>query len=294
MLRSGAHWKDLPAEYGNWKSAHQHFTRWAKAGRWGKIFQVILENSDSIDTTILWVHQQEGRGGGGARTRLWGVTGAGLAPRFSWWPTPRVGPCALPSLEARERIPRAIPLLSGIETDCVIADKGYKSNKILASIRSERSVAVILAKANRRDPWIHHRELYGGRNLIERAFNKLMHWRGIASRYDRRSLYSLSTLYLVASVGWRKQLSILPSAFRGPSGALMSWRLSMGLAAFFIGAPTSAAFGRQMQLGGPPPRLVCPSRGVVWPMIVHMAPSSRSRVANRPFITSQPGPWPRT
>ena len=45
-------------------------------------------------------------------------------------------------------------------------------------------------------------ELYQERNLIERAFNKLKQWQRIATRYDRRSLYFLSALHLVASVIW--------------------------------------------------------------------------------------------
>ena len=45
-------------------------------------------------------------------------------------------------------------------------------------------------------------ELYRERNLIERAFNKLKQWRRIATRYDRKSLYFLSALHLVASVIW--------------------------------------------------------------------------------------------
>lgn len=98
--------------------------------------------------------------------------------------------------------PQAIPLLSGIETGSVIADKGYESNRILGYIRSKGAKAVIPPKVNRRQPWEYDRELYRQRNLIERAFNKLKHWRRIATRYDRRCLYFLSALYLVSSVIW--------------------------------------------------------------------------------------------
>ena len=98
--------------------------------------------------------------------------------------------------------PQAIPLLSGIQAGCVIADKGQESNRILAFIRAQGTIAIIPPKSNRRDPWEYDRELYRGRNLIERAFNKLKHWRRIATRYDRRSIYFLSALYLVASVIW--------------------------------------------------------------------------------------------
>ena len=109
----------------------------------------------------------------------------------------------------RADVSQAIPLLTGIETGAVIADKGYESNRVLAFIRDQGAEAVIPPKSNRRDPWEYDRELYRERNLIERAFNKLKQWRRklkqwrrIATRYDRKSLYFLSTLHLVASVIW--------------------------------------------------------------------------------------------
>ena len=79
---------------------------------------------------------------------------------------------------------------------------GYESNRILRYIRSKVATVVIPPKVNRGEPWEYDRELYRQRNLIERAFNKLKHWRRIATRYDRLSLYILSTLYMVSSAIW--------------------------------------------------------------------------------------------
>ena len=96
--------------------------------------------------------------------------------------------------------PQAIPLLTGIETGGIIADKGYESNGILDFIHERGAEAVIPPKSNRIEPWNYDRQLYRERNLIERAFNKLKQWRRLATRYDRKSLYFLSAWYLVAAI----------------------------------------------------------------------------------------------
>ena len=77
VLRSGAFWGDLPERYGNWKTIHKRFTRWAKAGVWEKIFETLTVDPANkfimIDSTIVRAHQQAVCGKGGAKTRLWGV-----------------------------------------------------------------------------------------------------------------------------------------------------------------------------------------------------------------------------
>jgi transposase len=77
VIRSGAHWHDLPERYGKYKTVHKRFTRWAKAGVWERIFEDLTSDPDNqylmLDSTVVRAHQQAASGKGVQRIRLWGV-----------------------------------------------------------------------------------------------------------------------------------------------------------------------------------------------------------------------------
>ena len=102
-------------------------------------------------------------------------------------------------------------LLENVETEHVIADKGYDTEKVLEKVEELGADAVIPPRSNREARRGYDRELYKERNLIERAFNKLKRSRRIATRYDRKALCFRSFLYLAASLLWINQSSIRPS-----------------------------------------------------------------------------------
>jgi transposase len=76
VLRSGAHWHDLPERYGNWKSTHKRFSRWARSGVWEAVFKRLLEDSQNdyvmIDSSLVKAHQQAAAGKKGRLSRRWG------------------------------------------------------------------------------------------------------------------------------------------------------------------------------------------------------------------------------
>lgn len=60
MARSGAQWRLLPPEYGQWNTVYRHFADWAEAGVWYKMLYYFSDDPDMeyimVDSTILWAH----------------------------------------------------------------------------------------------------------------------------------------------------------------------------------------------------------------------------------------------
>tara|TARA_R110002167_G_scaffold204404_7_gene408506 strand:+ start:1535 stop:1888 length:354 start_codon:yes stop_codon:yes gene_type:complete len=93
-------------------------------------------------------------------------------------------------------------LIEGIKADFVMADKGYDSDSFVASIRASGASPVIPPRKNRTSPRDYDKVLYKERNLVERAFQKLKHYRRIATRYERVEKHYTAMLSLVSTVIW--------------------------------------------------------------------------------------------
>jgi|TARA_B100001964_G_scaffold231724_1_gene286683 transposase len=80
-VRTGSPWRDLPLSFGNWNSAFRRFRRWAKAGVFERLFELLSGEPDFeyalIDGTIVSVHQKASGAKGGLKIRPSGVPRAG-------------------------------------------------------------------------------------------------------------------------------------------------------------------------------------------------------------------------
>lgn len=99
-------------------------------------------------------------------------------------------------------ISQAEPLLDEVDPRAFLADKAYDADALIDTLEQRGIVPVIPAKANRVEPRETDFALYRERNLVERFFNKLKHFRAIATRYDKLANTFLAAVQLVCVIVW--------------------------------------------------------------------------------------------
>ena len=86
---------------------------------------------------------------------------------------------------------------------CVLlADRGYDSDKVRETMEARNVVPVIPMRKSRKLRVAVDRTLYRQRNLVERFFDRIKHFRGIATRYDKCPENYLAAVKLVCTRIW--------------------------------------------------------------------------------------------
>jgi hypothetical protein len=84
----------------------------------------------------------------------------------------------------------------------VLADKAYDADRIRELIQDQGATPNIPPKSNRRWKPRFSKRLYRERNLIERFFSKLKHFRRVATRYDKLAANFLAMVQLASMRLW--------------------------------------------------------------------------------------------
>ena len=97
----------------------------------------------------------------------------------------------------------AADMLHGIGPgQILLADRAYDSNALRQTLRDRGAWANIKPLSRRVDVPSFSPFLYRYRNLVERFFSKLKHYRAIATRYEKHATNYLALVKLAASRIW--------------------------------------------------------------------------------------------
>lgn len=86
----------------------------------------------------------------------------------------------------------------------VVGDRGFFARAVIELIEAGGAAAHIPSQSNVRVRRIVDREIYRQRNLVERFFNKLKHFRRIATRYDKLARNYLAAVLMAATRLWTR------------------------------------------------------------------------------------------
>ncbi|MFC5017048.1 IS5 family transposase [Streptomyces lienomycini] len=234
-FRTGTAWRDVPERYGPWATLHTRFRRWAADGTFDRMLRAAQAKADaagdiewlvSVDSTVVRAHQHAAGARKGGRDPALGRSRGGLTSKIHLACDGRGRPLGFvvtggntndctrfTAVMDTIRVPRIGPGRPRVRPDHVLGDKGYSSKAIRAWLR-RRSIAHTIperadqagnrARRGRRGgrPPAFDREVYKHRNVVERCFNRLKQWRGIATRYDKTAESYEAAVTLASLLMW--------------------------------------------------------------------------------------------
>jgi transposase len=99
-------------------------------------------------------------------------------------------------------------MLAGLEIgQILLADRAYDSDALRKSLAERGAWANVKPMPNRVNIPAFSPFLYRYRNLVERFFNKIKHFRAVATRFEKHDANYLAVIKLVAARIWMRFMS---------------------------------------------------------------------------------------
>ena len=99
----------------------------------------------------------------------------------------------------------AADMLGSIQAGHILlGDRAYDSDALRQTLAERGAWANVKPMPNRKNVPAFSAFLYRYRNLVERFFNKLKHFRGVATRYDKRADNYLAGVKLASARIWMR------------------------------------------------------------------------------------------
>jgi transposase len=179
----------------------------------------------------------------------------------------------------------AAALLENADPGALIGDKAYDADALIDTLKQRAITPVIPPRANRKAPRECDFVLYRERNLVERFFNKIKHFRAIATRYDKLARNFLAAVQLISAMVLLNSRQALVDRDHRPRCAGL---LARGLAKRSppVACPDRVAAGRRpwpraqpaVQSAAPVPSLVLAAiphcRSATWPAFARPCPAA--------------------
>ena len=100
----------------------------------------------------------------------------------------------------------ACVLIDGLSAETLLADRGYDTDEIIEAAVNAAIKPVIPPKKNRKVQRDYDKDVYKLRHLVENAFLHLKRWRGIATRYAKRSCSFLAAVQVRCISLWANMI----------------------------------------------------------------------------------------
>ena len=211
LQRTGSPWRDLPTPLGYWHAVYMRFRRWEARGVWQRLWKNlqaepfagargVLEDSTTVRAHPHAAGAQKKNGGDQALGRSRG----GFSTKIHAATLDENCAVALHLTAGQAHDGRQFETLyESLDPENVLEfaalDRGYDADRIRERLALDGIEPVIPPISSRCQKLPYDKELYRGRNRVERFFNKLKQFRRMATRYDKLAKTFCAALHLVAA-----------------------------------------------------------------------------------------------